>query len=141
MTDQKEPNPQDNDAIGPQASKDDPPPGLPTPAQSPEPQPNIITVLTNREPRFEYIPEKEACPRQEIQGDIDNKLVMSCQGILVCRYAVTTINTIIDAFPTDTDLFVYNITSHYTFKHSTAGHNQFLAFQRLNTGVQLSTTI
>ena len=34
-TDQKELNPQDDDAIGPQASKDDPPPGLPTPAQSP----------------------------------------------------------------------------------------------------------
>jgi len=33
-TDQEELNPQD-DAIGPQASKDDPPPGLPTPAQSP----------------------------------------------------------------------------------------------------------
>ena len=33
-TDQ-EPNPQDDDAIGPQTSKDDPPPGLPTPAQSP----------------------------------------------------------------------------------------------------------
>ena len=36
-TDQEELNPQDNDIIGPQASKDDPPPGLPTPAQSPEP--------------------------------------------------------------------------------------------------------
>ncbi len=40
-TDQEELNPQDNDVIGPQASKDDPPPGLPTPAQSPEPQLNI----------------------------------------------------------------------------------------------------
>ena len=29
-------------------------------------------------------------------------------------YAVITINTITDAFTTDTDLFVYNITSRYT---------------------------
>ena len=63
MTDQKELNPQDDDVIGPQASKDDPPPGLFTPAQSPEPQ---LTAPTNREPRFELVPEKEACPRQEI---------------------------------------------------------------------------
>ena len=40
-TDQEELNPQDNDVIGPQALKDDPPPGLPTPAQSPEPQPVV----------------------------------------------------------------------------------------------------
>ena len=31
-TNQKELNSQDDDAIGPQALKDDPPPGLPTPA-------------------------------------------------------------------------------------------------------------
>ena len=36
-TDQKELNSQDDDVIGPQASKDDPLPGLPTPAQLPEP--------------------------------------------------------------------------------------------------------
>ena len=29
-------------------------------------------------------------------------------------YAVITINTIIDIFPTNTNLFIYNITSHYT---------------------------
>ena len=43
-TDQKELNPQDDDVIGPQASKDNPPPGLPTPAQSLEPQPAIPTA-------------------------------------------------------------------------------------------------
>ena len=32
VTDQEELNPQDNNVIGPQASKDDPPPGLFTPA-------------------------------------------------------------------------------------------------------------
>jgi hypothetical protein len=42
--DQEELNPQDNNAIGPQASKDDPLPNLPTPAQSPEPQSNITTA-------------------------------------------------------------------------------------------------
>ena len=102
---------QDDDAIGPQASKDDPLPGLPTPAQSPEPQ---LTVPTNREPRFELILEKEARPRQEIRGDIDNKLVTSCQGIPACRHAVTTTNTTTNAFPTNTDLFAYNITLCYT---------------------------
>ena len=47
VTDQEELNPQDNDAIGLQALKDDPLPGLSTPAQLPEPQPNIITTSTN----------------------------------------------------------------------------------------------
>ena len=37
---------QDNDIIGPQASKDNPPPGLPTPAQSLEPQ---LMAPTNQE--------------------------------------------------------------------------------------------
>jgi hypothetical protein len=77
-TNQKELNPQDNNIIGPQASKDNPLPGHPTPAQSPEPQPNITTASTNQEPRFKYVPEKEARLRQEIQGNIDNKLAISC---------------------------------------------------------------
>ena len=79
---------------------------------------------------------------------------MSCQGILVCRYAVTTIDTMIDAYSTDTDLLAYNTTLRYTStkfmgamidtgasKRSTAGYGQFLAFQRLDTGVQINTTI
>jgi hypothetical protein len=58
----------------------------------------------------------------------------------VYSYAVTTINTIIDAFPTDTDLFVYNTTLYYTStkfmgimidtrasKYSIVGYSQFLA--------------
>ena len=55
-----------------------------------------------------------------------------------CSHAVITINTIIDVFPTNTDLFTYNTTSHYTstkfmgimidtkaFKYFTAGYSQF----------------
>ena len=38
---------------------------------------------------------------------------MSYQGIPICRYAVTTINTT-DIFPTNIDLIVYNITLYYT---------------------------
>ena len=133
VTDQEELNPQDNDAIGPQASKGDPPPGLPTPAQSPEPQPYITTASTNREPRFEHVPEKEARPRQDIRGDTDNKLVTSCQGIPACRYAVTTIDT--------STKFIGATIDTRASKCSTAGHNQFLAFQRLDIGVQLGTTI
>ena len=87
-TNQKELNPQDDDAIRPQASKDNPLHGLPTPAQSPEPQPNITTASTNWEPRFEYILEKEARPRQEIQGDIDNKLITFYQGVPAHEIAV-----------------------------------------------------
>ena len=134
---------QDDDAIGPQASKDDPPPGLPTLALSPEPQPNITTASTHREPRFEHIPVKKARPRQEAQGNIDNsnteerrdtnKLITSCQGIPACRYAVTTINT--------STKFTGAMIDTGASKCSTAGHNQFLAFQRLDTGVQLGTTI
>ena len=57
-----------------------------------------------------------------------------------------------DAFPTDTDLLAYSTTLYYTStkfigamintrasKRSTVGHDQFLAFQRLDTGVQLDT--
>jgi len=43
-TDREELNPQDDDAIGRRASKEDPPPGLPTLAQPLEPQ---LTALTN----------------------------------------------------------------------------------------------
>jgi len=55
-------------------------------------------------------------------------------------HVVTTINTIIDAFPTNIDPFTYNITSYYTSikfigiiintkasKRSTVGYSQFLA--------------
>ena len=49
-TDQKELNPQDNDAIGPQASKDNPLPSLPTLAQLPEPQSNITTAPSVQAP-------------------------------------------------------------------------------------------
>ena len=79
---------------------------------------------------------------------------MSCQGILVYRHAVTTTNTTTDAFPTNTDLFAYNITSYYTSikfigimidtqasKYFTVGYSQFLVFQRLDTSIQLGTTI
>ena len=141
-TNQEELNPQDNNAIGPQASKDNPLPGLPTPAQSPEPQPNITTASTNREPQFEHVLEKEARPRQEIRGDIDNsntkerrnnnKLATSCQGIPACRYAVITIDT--------STKFTGAMIDTRASKRSTAGHGQFLAFQRLDTGVQLDTT-
>src|ERR1700679_3390148 len=49
-TDQEKPNPQDNNAISPQASKDDPLPNLPTPAQLPEPQPNTTTAPSAQAP-------------------------------------------------------------------------------------------
>ena len=160
MTDQEELNPQDDDVIGPQASKDDFPLSLSTLAQSPEPQP---TAPTNWELRFKYVLEKEASPGQESRGNIDNsnteerrnnKLITSCQGIPVCRHAVITTDTTTDAFPTNIDLFVYNTTLRYTSikfigviidtrasKRFTAGYNQFLTFQRLDTGVQLNTII
>ena len=41
-TDQEELNSQDDDTIGPQASKDDPLPGLPTPAQSQEDRKSVV---------------------------------------------------------------------------------------------------
>jgi len=57
-TDREELNPQDDDVIGPQASKDD----LPTPILTPEPQSNITTTessssSTNQRPQFKYIPD------------------------------------------------------------------------------------
>ena len=77
-----------------------------------------------------------------LYGEIkpDNATVIALK--LVNRaysYIVTTINTTIDAFPTNTDLFVYNITLYYTStkfmgiiidikasKYSIVGYNQFL---------------
>ena len=57
----------------------------------------------------------------------------------VCSHAVTTIDTITDVFPINTDPFIYNITLYYTstkfmgimidikaFKYFIAGYSQFL---------------
>ena len=57
----------------------------------------------------------------------------------VYSHAVITINTIINIFPTNIDLFIYNITSYYTFtkfmgiiidtrasKYFIVGYSQFL---------------
>ena len=51
---------QNNDAIGLQALKDNPLPGLPTPAQSPEPQ---LTIPINQELRFKLVLEKKSLPK------------------------------------------------------------------------------
>ena len=72
----------------------------------------------------------------------------------VYSYIVTTIDTIIDAFFTNIDLFIYNTTLYYTsikfmgvmidtraLKRFIAGYSQFLAFQRLDTGIQINTII
>ena len=71
-------------------------------------------------------------------------------------HSVTTIDNIVPLI-TDQDPFIYNITtstSYYTAdkfigiiiniktsKQFIAGYGQFSAFQRLNTNVQLNTTI
>ena len=68
-------------------------------------------------------------------------------------HIVTTINTITNAFHTNTDLFMYNITLHYTFtkfmgiiintkasKHSIVGYSQFLTLQKIDK-VQLNKSI
>jgi len=57
-TDREEHNTQDDDVIGPQASKDD----LPTPILTPEPQSNTTTTessspSTNQKPQFKCIPD------------------------------------------------------------------------------------
>ena len=59
----------------------------------------------------------------------------------VCSYIVITINTTINIFPTNTDLFAYNMTLYYTFikfmgiiintkasKYFIVGYRQFLIF-------------
>ena len=68
-------------------------------------------------------------------------------------HAVTTIDTIIDVFPTNTDLFIYNTTLYYTStkfigimidtkasKYFTAGYSQFLILQKIDK-VQLNKSI
>ena len=62
----------------------------------------------------------------------------------VYSYAVTTINTIINAFPININPFTYNITLYYTFinfidkiidtkafKYFLIGYSQFLYFRKL----------
>lgn len=66
---------QDDDVISTQFSKDDSTPGLPTPAETPEPQSNTTNVepsssSINQRLRFELVPEEDARPRQEIIGDV-----------------------------------------------------------------------
>ena len=71
----------------------------------------------------------------------------------VYSYVVTTINTITDAFLTNTDLFIYNITLYYTStkfmgiiidtkasKYFIVGYSQFLTLQKINK-VQLNKFI
>ena len=70
---------------------------------------------------------------------LDNATVIALElANRAYSYTVIAINTIIDAFLTDTDPFAYNTTLYYTFtkfmgiiidtrasKHSTAGYSQF----------------
>ena len=86
-------------------------------------------------------------------GEIEPDNVTTTASELANRaysHAVTTIDTTTDAFPTNTDLFAYNTTSHYTStkfmgiiidtkasKHSIAGYSQFLALQKIDK-VQLN---
>ena len=71
----------------------------------------------------------------------------------VYSHAVIIINTITDAFPTNIDLFVYNISLYYisikfigiiinikVFKHFIAGYSQFFILQKINK-VQLNKSI
>ena len=71
----------------------------------------------------------------------------------VYSYAVITINTTINVFPTNIDPFAYNITLYYTStkfinimidtkasKYFIAGYSQFFTLQKINK-VQLNKSI
>ena len=71
----------------------------------------------------------------------------------VYSHVVITIDTITDAFPTNIDLFIYNITLYYTSikfmgiiintkasKYFIIGYSQFLILQKINK-VQLNKSI
>ena len=48
--------------------------------------------------------------------ELDNITTIALELVnKVYSYAVITINIIINAFPTNIDLFIYNITLYYTF--------------------------
>src|SRR6266700_5123911 len=86
--------------------------------------------------------------------ELDNATTIASElANRVCNYMVTTINTIINTFPTNIDPFVYNITLHYTSikfidiiinigasKYFIAGYGQFLALQKIDK-VQLNESI
>jgi hypothetical protein len=56
-----------------------------------------------------------ACYTLYSKIELDNATIIALKLVnRVYSYAVTTINIITDAFPTDIDLFVYNITLYYT---------------------------
>jgi hypothetical protein len=56
-----------------------------------------------------------ACYTLYSKIELDNATIIALKLVnRVYSYTVTTINIITDAFPTDIDLFVYNITLYYT---------------------------
>ena len=83
--------------------------------------------------------------------ELDNATAIALElANKVYSHTVTTLNTMTNAFPTNTDLFTYNITLHYTStkfmgtiidtkasKYSTIGYGQFLTLQKINK-VQLN---
>ena len=86
--------------------------------------------------------------------ELDNATTIALElANRVYSYVVTTIDTIIDIFPTNIDPFAYNTTLYYTsikfigiiintraFKRSIAEYSQFFTLQKINK-VQLNKSI
>ena len=104
---------------------------------------NIFNALViNMDPNTLLNKDDQATAYYTLYGEIklDNITTIALElANRVYSHTVTTINTIIDAFPININLFVYNTTLHYTstkfigiiinikaFKHYIAGYNQFL---------------
>ena len=106
------------------------------------------TLVINIDPSTLLDKDDQATVYYTLYGKIELDNTTAIASELANRaysHTVTTINTTIDAFPTNTDLFAYNTTLYYTstkfigiiintkaFKCSTAEQSQFLTLQKIN---------
>ena len=114
------------------------------------------TLVVNIDPNTLLNKDNQAIAYYTLYGEIelDNTTVIALElANRVYSYAVITINTIIDAFLTNTDPYIYNITLYYTSikfigiiinikasKYFIVGYNQFLILQKIDK-VQLNKSI
>ena len=114
------------------------------------------TLVVDMDPNTLLNEDDQAIAYYTLYSEIEpNNIIITASELAnrVYSYIVITINIITDIFPTNIDLFVYNITLYYTStkfigiiinikasKHSIAGYNQFFTLQKINK-VQLNKSI
>ena len=110
---------------------------------------NIFNALViNIDPSILLNKDDQAIVYYTLYGEVElinTTIIVLELANRVYSHAVTTINTIIDIFPTDINLFAYNITLYYTSikfigiiidikasKYFIVGYSQFFILQKMN---------